>query len=70
MSFMSCHTAIIERLFRGAQFIIVTVTALTAIIEHQDIVKQSISFTFRANYAYGLFMGWIRCIQASSVSVL
>lgn len=54
MSFMSCHTAIIERLFRAAQFIIVTVAA---IIEHQDIVKQSISFTFRANYTYGLFMG-------------
>lgn len=31
MSFMSCHTAIIKRLFRRTQYIIVPVTVLTAI---------------------------------------
>ena len=56
MSFMSCHTAIIKRLFRRTQYIIVTVTALAAITKKTGIVKQNISFAFRANYTYGLFM--------------
>lgn len=56
MSFMNCHTAVIERLLRGTQFIIVTVTALAAIIKQPGIVKQSISFTFSADFTYGLFM--------------
>lgn len=56
MSFTSCHTAIIKRPFSRTQYIRVTVTALAAITEQPDIVKQNISFAFRANYTYGLFM--------------
>lgn len=53
---MSCHTAVIKRLFRRTQYIIVTATAPAAITEQPAGVKQNISFACQANYAYGLCM--------------
>lgn len=53
---MSCHTAIIKRVFRRTQYITVTVMVLAAVTEQSDIDKQRIYFAFSTNYTYSLFM--------------